>query len=84
MQEGCDDWDESEPDQKLAELEPDRTQACFAQSAAEVASKKIALLRARAQLSRKHRDRLSAFAAGLGFATAQAMALSSLDRGKVM
>jgi citrate lyase beta subunit len=54
------------------------------ESAAEVASKKIALLRARAQLSRKHRDRLSAFAAGLGFATAQAMALSSLDRGKVM
>jgi hypothetical protein len=44
--------DEGEPGQKLAELEPDRAQAGFDHSAAEVASKKIALLRAHAQLSR--------------------------------
>lgn len=37
--------------QKLAELEPDRAQAGFAQSKAEVASKKIALVRARAELA---------------------------------
>ena len=37
--------------QKLAELEPDRAQAGYAQSEAEVASKRIALVRARAELS---------------------------------
>lgn len=37
--------------QKLAELEPDRAQAGYAQSAAEVASKRIALIRARAELA---------------------------------
>lgn len=37
--------------QKLAELEPDRAQAGFAQSEAEVASKRIALVRARAELA---------------------------------
>ncbi len=39
--------------QKLAELEPDRAQASYAQSQAEVASKTIALMRARAELSGK-------------------------------
>lgn len=37
--------------QKLAELERDRAQAGYAQSRAEVASKKIALVRARAELA---------------------------------
>lgn len=37
--------------QKLAELEPDRAQAGYAQSEAEVASKRIALIRARAELA---------------------------------
>lgn len=37
--------------QKLAELEPDRAQAGYAQSEAEVASKRIALVRARAELA---------------------------------
>lgn len=37
--------------QKLAELEPDRAQAGYAQSEAEVASKRIALARARAELA---------------------------------
>lgn len=37
--------------QKLAELEPDRAQAGFDQSQAEVASKRIALIRARAELA---------------------------------
>lgn len=36
--------------QKLAELEPDRAQAGYSQSLAEVASKSIALVRARAEL----------------------------------
>lgn len=36
--------------QRLAELEPDRAEAQFDQSAAEVSSKKIALIRARAEL----------------------------------
>lgn len=39
--------------QKLAELEPDRAQASFAQSRAEVASKSIALVRAKAELAGK-------------------------------
>ena len=37
--------------QKLAELEPDRAQAGYAQSVAEMASKTIALIRVRAELS---------------------------------
>lgn len=37
--------------QKLAELEPDRAAAGYAQSEAEVASKRIALIRARAELA---------------------------------
>ena len=37
--------------QKLAELEPDRAQAGYAQSQAELASKRIALIRARAELA---------------------------------
>lgn len=37
--------------QKLAELEPDRAQASFAQTQAEVASRTIAMVRARAELS---------------------------------
>lgn len=37
--------------QKLAELEPDRARAGYAQSQAEVASKTIALIRARAELA---------------------------------
>jgi len=37
--------------QKLAELEPDRAEAGYAQSEAEVASKRIALIRARAELA---------------------------------
>lgn len=37
--------------QKLAELEPDRAEAGFAQSQAEVASKRIALIRGRAELA---------------------------------
>lgn len=37
--------------QKLAELEPDRAQAGYAQSEAEVASRRIALIRARAELA---------------------------------
>jgi adhesin transport system membrane fusion protein len=37
--------------QKIAELEPDRAEAGFAQSTAEIASAKIALIRAQAELS---------------------------------
>lgn len=37
--------------QKLAELEPDRAEAGYAQSQAELASKRIALVRARAELA---------------------------------
>lgn len=37
--------------QKLAELEPDRAQAAYAQTQAEVASKSIALVRAQAELA---------------------------------
>lgn len=39
--------------QKLAELEPDRAQAGYAQSKAEVASKTLSLIRVRAELSGK-------------------------------
>lgn len=43
--------DQVKEGQKLAELEPDRAQAGYAQSEAEVASKRIALIRARAELA---------------------------------
>lgn len=43
--------DQVKTGQKLAELEPDRAQAGYAQSEAEVASKRIALIRARAELA---------------------------------
>lgn len=43
--------DQVKTGQKLAELEPDRAQAGYAQSEAEVASKRIALIRARAELT---------------------------------
>jgi membrane fusion protein, adhesin transport system len=43
--------DQVKAGQKLAELEPDRAQAGYAQSEAEVASKRIALIRARAELA---------------------------------
>lgn len=42
--------------QKLAELEPDRAQASYAQSQAEVASKTLALVRARAELAGREPD----------------------------
>lgn len=45
--------DQVKAGQKLAELEPDRAQAGYAQSEAEVASKRIALIRARAELTGK-------------------------------
>lgn len=53
--------------QKLAELEPDRAQAGYAQSVAEMASKTIALIRVRAELS----------GSAPAFATAQEKAWSS-------
>lgn len=43
--------DQVKAGQRLAELEPDRAQAGYAQSEAEVASKRIALIRARAELT---------------------------------
>jgi adhesin transport system membrane fusion protein len=57
--------------QLLAELEPDRAQAGYAQASAEVASKRIALIRARAELLEQMPRYGGEFAAWSDFVQAQ-------------